>query len=66
VKCPQCSYEWTPDNSELAAEFGRRTSKAKTKAARLNAKLGGWPKGKKRGKRKHDETPHRRTTNEHD
>jgi hypothetical protein len=28
--------------------LGKRTSKAKTEAARKNAKLGGWPKGKKR------------------
>lgn len=54
MKCPRCSYEWTPDASEIAAEFGRRTSKAKARAARRNAKLGGWPKGKKRGKRKPD------------
>ena len=31
---------------------GRAKSDAKTKAARLNAKKGGWPKGKKRGPRK--------------
>ncbi|SRR6266545_2706572 len=52
MKCPQCGNEWTPDASEIAAEFGRRTSRAKARAARRNAKLGGWPKGKKRGKRK--------------
>jgi len=28
--------------------LGQRKSKAKTAAARANAKLGGWPKGKKR------------------
>lgn len=38
----------------MAAEFGRRTSRAKARASRRNAKLGGWPKGKKRGKRKPD------------
>jgi len=27
---------------------GSATSKAKTKAARINAKKGGWPKGRKR------------------
>lgn len=54
MKCPNCSHEWTPDASEIAAEFGRRTSTAKARAARRNAKLGGWPKGKKRGKRKPD------------
>lgn len=56
MKCPNCSHEWTPSSSELAAEAGRKggaaTSRAKTRAARANAKLGGWPKGKKRGKRK--------------
>ena len=31
---------------------GKATSEAKASAARENAKLGGWPKGKKRGKRK--------------
>jgi hypothetical protein len=54
MKCPQCGNEWTPDASEIAAEFGRRTSRAKARASRRNAKLGGWPKGKKRGKRKPD------------
>lgn len=58
MKCPNCSHQWTPDSSELAAEAGRKggtaTSRAKTRAARANAKLGGWPKGKKRGKRKPD------------
>lgn len=58
MKCPNCSHQWTPDSSELAAEAGRKggqqSSRAKTRAARANAKLGGWPKGKKRGKRKPD------------
>ncbi len=31
---------------------GRVRSEAKTKAARENAKKGGWPKGRKRGPRK--------------
>lgn len=31
---------------------GRAKSEAKTKAARENAKKGGWPKGRKRGPRK--------------
>jgi hypothetical protein len=31
---------------------GQATSEAKSRAVRENAKLGGWPKGKKRGKRK--------------
>lgn len=31
---------------------GKVTSPAKAAAARRNAKLGGWPKGKKRGTKK--------------
>lgn len=58
MKCPNCSHEWTPDGSELAAEMGKKggsqTSRAKARAAKRNAKLGGWPKGKKRGPRKPD------------
>ena len=42
--------------NKTAAQFGRlggkATSEAKAKAARENGKLGGWPKGKKRGPRK--------------
>lgn len=56
MKCPNCSHEWTPGSSELAAEAGRKggqaTSRAKARAAKRNAKLGGWPKGKKRGPHK--------------
>jgi hypothetical protein len=33
---------------QLGRLGGRATSEAKTRAARENAKLGGWPKGKKR------------------
>jgi hypothetical protein len=58
MKCPNCSHEWIPDRDEVLSEYARlggsATSRAKTKAARANAKLGGWPKGKKRGKRKLD------------
>ena len=32
--------------------LGSISTPAKAEAARENAKLGGWPKGKKRGKRK--------------
>ena len=56
MKCPNCSHDWTPDRDEVLSEYARlggsATSRAKTKAARANAKLGGWPKGKKRGPRK--------------
>lgn len=58
MKCPNCSHDWTPERDEVLSEYARlggsATSRAKTKAARANAKLGGWPKGKKRGKRKKD------------
>lgn len=47
MKCPHCGKEINP-----AAMLGSISSPAKAEAARENAKLGGWPKGKKRGKRK--------------
>lgn len=47
VKCPHCGK---PINA--AAMLGSISTPAKAQAARENAKLGGWPKGKKRGKRK--------------
>lgn len=49
LKCPRCGYDIGP---VLARHAGSSTSKAKAAAARRNAKLGGWPKGRKRGKRK--------------
>ena len=45
--CPHCGG---PVNA--AALLGASKSQAKAKAARKNAKLGGWPKGRKRGKTK--------------
>jgi hypothetical protein len=47
--CPHCGQ-----SSEInpAALLGSVTSKAKARASKRNAKLGGWPKGKKRGPRK--------------
>lgn len=36
--------------SRAMAILGSRTSRAKKAACRENGKLGGWPKGKKRGK----------------
>jgi hypothetical protein len=47
--CPHCGKD-----SEInpAALLGATTSKRKARAAKRNAKLGGWPKGRKRGKRK--------------
>lgn len=47
MKCPNCG-----NDINIGAIIGSQTSKAKAAAARRNAKLGGWPKGKKRGKRK--------------
>jgi hypothetical protein len=47
MNCPHCGK---PINA--AAMLGSISTPAKAKAARANAKLGGWPKGKKRGKRK--------------
>ena len=47
MNCPHCGK---PINA--AAMLGSISTPAKAQAARENAKLGGWPKGKKRGKRK--------------
>lgn len=47
MNCPHCGKPINP-----AAMLGSISSPSKTKAARRNAKRGGWPKGKKRGKRK--------------
>ena len=47
MKCPHCGKEINP-----AAMLGSISTPAKAEAARENAKLGGWPKGKKRGKQK--------------
>ena len=40
MKCPQCKHEWTQTKRELASEMGKRSSKAKTAAARANGALG--------------------------
>jgi hypothetical protein len=53
MKCPHCGNEINV-GALIGAEGGKARSRAKTRAARANAKLGGWPKGKKRGKRKPD------------
>jgi hypothetical protein len=44
MKCPACKTEFTPTKSEIASELGKRRSKAKAKAARLNGAKGGRPK----------------------
>lgn len=47
MKCPHCKRE-----INIGALLGSVTSPEKARAARKNAKLGGWPKGKKRKPRK--------------
>jgi len=47
MKCPHCGKEINTAE-ELGRLGGRVTSPKKAAAARLNAKKGGWPKGKKR------------------
>ena len=47
IKCTHCGGAINP-----AALLGAMTSPAKRLAARENAKRGGWPKGRKRGKTK--------------
>ncbi len=36
---------------------GKATSRAKTRAVRINAKRGGWPKGRKRRTKRKPATP---------
>ena len=43
MKCPHCGNE-----INVGALLGSVSTPAKARAARENAKLGGWPKGKKR------------------
>lgn len=47
MKCPHCG-----NKINIGSLLGSTTSKRKARAARRNAKLGGWPRGRKRGKRK--------------
>lgn len=46
MKCPHCNRE-----INVGALIGSVSTPKKAKAARANAKLGGWPKGKKRKKK---------------
>lgn len=46
MKCPHCNRE-----INVGTLLGSVSTPKKAKAARANAKLGGWPKGRKRGKR---------------
>ncbi len=48
MNCPYCKHELTRE--EVAALLGSISTPAKARAARENAKLGGWPKGRKRNK----------------
>lgn len=43
MKCPHCQRE-----INIGVLIGSVSTPAKARAARENAKLGGWPKGKKR------------------
>jgi len=43
MKCPHCQQE-----INIGALMGSVSTPAKARAARENAKLGGWPKGKPR------------------
>jgi hypothetical protein len=47
IKCPKCGYNIGP---VIASHAGKSSSLAKTRAARQNAKKGGWPKGRPRKK----------------
>lgn len=49
VKCPNCGADI---GGVIAAHAGRATSTAKAEAARRNAKLGGWQKGRPRKMKK--------------
>jgi len=46
MNCPHCGRE-----INVGSLLGSVSTPAKTRAARQNARLGGWPKGRKRGKR---------------
>jgi ribosomal protein S27AE len=45
IKCPKCGFNIGP---VLASHAGKSSTPAKAKAARENAKKGGWPKGRPR------------------
>lgn len=45
MNCPHCGKEINP-----AAMLGSMSSTKKAASSRANAKLGGWPKGRKRKK----------------
>jgi hypothetical protein len=60
--CPNCGTEFPHDcaleyTSRIGKLGGAAKSARKTAACRLNAKLGGWPRGRKRG-------PHARVPSE--
>lgn len=50
MNCPRCGYKLSPKQiaKEFAAIGGSANTPAQNKARAQNAKLGGWPKGRKR------------------
>lgn len=55
MKCPHCQQK-----INIGALLGGVSTPAKARAARENAKLGGWPKGKKRKKSRKRRMPNAR------
>ena len=45
LRCPQCGFNIGP---VIASHAGKASTPAKARAARENAKKGGWPKGRPR------------------
>lgn len=52
MRCPHCGAD-----INVGALIGSVSTPAKARAALANAKLGGWPKGKKRPKRRKPRMP---------
>lgn len=52
MKCPHCQHD-----INIGALMGSVSTPAKARAARENAKLGGWPKGRKRKKARRARMP---------
>jgi hypothetical protein len=55
MNCPHCGKE-----INVGTLLGSVSTPAKARAARENAKLGGWPKGRKRKKSRKARTPNKR------
>jgi hypothetical protein len=45
ISCPNCQHEFELSPEQAAAALGSIATKAKARAAKQNAKLGGWPQG---------------------